>query len=105
MTPEQLAQWRRDRDISQETLAVSLRLGKGGQVTVARWETGERGIPRLLPLALEALKNSPHLWTCPECGSEGLERRWTYHTIQGSRETLYHFACPQCGYPVCLEPH
>jgi DNA-binding transcriptional regulator YiaG len=54
MTGRELTQWRRERGISQGELAQLLGTY---QVTVCRWEKGARGIPFLLPLALEALEN------------------------------------------------
>ena len=46
--------WRRRWSITQVDLAKMLGTY---QVTIARWETGARKIPFLLPLALEALEN------------------------------------------------
>ncbi len=54
MTGKDLKQWRRRWGLSQIDLAKVLGTY---QVTVARWETGTRKIPFLLPLALEALEN------------------------------------------------
>ncbi len=54
MTSEDLKQWRRRWGLTQVELA---RVLGTYQVTVARWETGTRKIPFLLPLALEALEN------------------------------------------------
>ena len=51
---EDLKQWRRRWGLTQVELA---RVLGTYQVTVARWETGTRKIPFLLPLALEALEN------------------------------------------------
>jgi predicted transcriptional regulator len=49
-----LKMWRRRWSITQVELAKMLGTY---QVTIARWETGARKIPFLLPLALEALEN------------------------------------------------
>ncbi|MGP8051963.1 MAG: hypothetical protein ACLPYB_15305 [Desulfobaccales bacterium] len=46
--------WRKRWSITQTNLAKMLGTY---QVTIARWETGVRKIPFLLPLALEALEN------------------------------------------------
>ena len=46
--------WRRRWSITQANLAKMLGTY---QVTIARWETGARRIPFLLPLALETLEN------------------------------------------------
>jgi len=46
--------WRKRWGITQVELAKMLGTF---QVTVARWETGARKIPFLLPLALEALEH------------------------------------------------
>jgi predicted transcriptional regulator len=54
MTDKELKLWRKKWGITQVELAR--RLGTY-QVTIARWETGARKIPFLLPLALEALEN------------------------------------------------
>ncbi len=54
MTGSELKQWRKKWGITQVELA---RMLGTHQVTVARWETGVRKIPFLLPLALEALEN------------------------------------------------
>lgn len=54
MKSEDLKHWRRKWGISQGELAKKLGTY---QVTISRWETGARGIPFLLPLALEALDN------------------------------------------------
>jgi repressor LexA len=53
MTSEDLKHWRRRWGLTQVELAKLLGTY---QVTVARWETGMRKIPFLLPLALEALE-------------------------------------------------
>ena len=53
MTGNELKLWRKRWDITQVELAR--RLGTY-QVTIARWETGARKIPFLLPLALETLE-------------------------------------------------
>lgn len=54
MTGKELKLWRKRWGITQVDLAR--RLGTY-QVTIARWETGARKIPFLLPLALEALEH------------------------------------------------
>jgi transcriptional regulator with XRE-family HTH domain len=53
MKGSDLKNWRKQWLITQEELAQLLGTH---QVTIARWETGARGIPFLLPLALEALE-------------------------------------------------
>jgi DNA-binding transcriptional regulator YiaG len=53
MTPSELKIWRKRNGYTQTELARVLGVG---QVAVARWETGVRKIPSLLPLALEALE-------------------------------------------------
>jgi len=53
MTPEQLKQWREKHGYSQKKLADALGVFRE---TVVRWETGVRGIPSFLGLALEALE-------------------------------------------------
>ena len=52
MVANELKLWRKKWGITQVDLA---RMLGTYQVTVARWETGSRGIPFLLSLALEAL--------------------------------------------------
>jgi transcriptional regulator with XRE-family HTH domain len=54
MTGDDLKAWRKKLRITQVELA---RLLGTYQVTIARWETGTRKIPFLLPLALEALEH------------------------------------------------
>jgi len=54
MTAKELKLWRKKWGITQVELA---RMLGTHQVTVARWETGARKIPFLLPLAIEALEN------------------------------------------------
>jgi predicted transcriptional regulator len=54
MIGSDLKMWRRRWSITQVELAKMLGTH---QVTIARWETGARKIPFLLPLALEALEN------------------------------------------------
>jgi hypothetical protein len=54
MDGKELTLWRKKWGVSQGELA---RLLGTYQVTVCRWETSVRGIPFLLPLALEALEN------------------------------------------------
>ena len=55
MIGSDLKLWRKRWSITQVNLAKMLGTY---QVTIARWETGVRKIPFLLPLALEALENS-----------------------------------------------
>lgn len=54
MTGNELKLWRKRWGITQVDLARTLGTY---QVTIARWETGARKIPFLLPLALEALEH------------------------------------------------
>jgi transcriptional regulator with XRE-family HTH domain len=54
MNGEDLKLWRKKCGITQVELA---RMLGTYQVTIARWETGVRKIPFLLPLALEALEH------------------------------------------------
>lgn len=54
MTGNELKLWRKKWGITQVELA---RIMGTYQVTIARWETEARGIPFLLPLALEALEH------------------------------------------------
>jgi predicted transcriptional regulator len=53
MNGNELKLWRKKWEITQVELA---RMLGTYQVTIARWETGARKIPLLLPLALEALE-------------------------------------------------
>lgn len=53
MKGKDLKLWRKRKGITQVELAKMLGTC---QVTIARWETGARKIPFLLPLALEALE-------------------------------------------------
>jgi transcriptional regulator with XRE-family HTH domain len=53
MNGDKLKLWRKKCGITQVELA---RMLGTYQVTIARWETGARKIPFLLPLALEALE-------------------------------------------------
>jgi transcriptional regulator with XRE-family HTH domain len=53
MTPEDLKSWRELTGYSQMKLAAALRVSR---VTVTRWETGVRGIPSFLGLALAGLE-------------------------------------------------
>jgi transcriptional regulator with XRE-family HTH domain len=52
MTPAQLRDARESLGLSQQGLAEALDVHR---VTVARWETGQDTIPRLVTLAMEAL--------------------------------------------------
>ena len=54
MIGNELKLWRKRWGITQVDLAKMLGTY---QVTIARWETGARKIPFLLPLALEALEH------------------------------------------------
>jgi predicted transcriptional regulator len=54
MGRDELKLWRKKWGITQVELA---RMLGTYQVTIARWETGSRKIPFLLPLALDALEN------------------------------------------------
>jgi predicted transcriptional regulator len=54
MIGSDLKMWRKRWSITQVDLAKSLGTY---QVTIARWETGARKVPFLLPLALEALEH------------------------------------------------
>jgi transcriptional regulator with XRE-family HTH domain len=54
MTGEDLILWRKKQGLTQRGLAQSLGVDV---MTVSRWERGTRGIPALLPLALEGLEN------------------------------------------------
>ncbi len=53
MNGDELKLWRKKCGITQVELAKMLGTY---QVTIARWETGARKIPFLLPLAIEALE-------------------------------------------------
>lgn len=52
LTPDELRVWRTSRCMSQGTLGELLGVT---WVTVQRWETGQRGIPAFLDLALLGL--------------------------------------------------
>jgi DNA-binding transcriptional regulator YiaG len=54
MNGDELKLWRKKCGVTQVELA---RMLGTYQVTIARWETGARKPPFLLPLALEALEN------------------------------------------------
>lgn len=53
MTPKSLKDWRERMNLSQVQLAKALGVHV---ITVARWETDARPIPKMLDLALEALE-------------------------------------------------
>jgi transcriptional regulator with XRE-family HTH domain len=53
MTGDDLILWRKKLGLTQRELAQSLRVDV---MSISRWERGARGIPALLPLALEALE-------------------------------------------------
>lgn len=52
MTPEQLREARRKLGLSAAKLAEVLRLGRGGDRTVRRWESNERSIPGPVEVAI-----------------------------------------------------
>ena len=52
MTPAELKAWRAEQGLSQPALAALLGIH---EITLSRWERGEREIPSYLALALEAL--------------------------------------------------
>jgi transcriptional regulator with XRE-family HTH domain len=54
MEKAELRTWRKRWRLKQRELAQALGVKN---LAVSRWERGERGIPALLPLALEALEN------------------------------------------------
>lgn len=54
MVGTELKFWRQEWKVTQEKLAKMIGMHR---VTIAKWEAGDRGIPSLLPLALEALEN------------------------------------------------
>jgi transcriptional regulator with XRE-family HTH domain len=54
MMGKDLVVWRKQRGLTQRELALILGVRN---LAVSRWERGERRIPALLPLALEALEN------------------------------------------------
>jgi transcriptional regulator with XRE-family HTH domain len=51
---EQIKAWRLKRDLSQNDLAVLLKVDV---MTISRWERGARTAPAFLELALETLNN------------------------------------------------
>lgn len=55
MTAEQFKKARVTLGLSQDDLAILLRLGPNGKRTVRRWETGEVPVPGPVSLAVEAL--------------------------------------------------
>ena len=54
MEGKELKAWRKEQGLTQKGLAQALGVTP---MAVAYWEWGERRIPPLLPLALEALEN------------------------------------------------
>ena len=54
MMGKDLLFWRKKMGLTQRELALVLGVRN---LAVSRWERGERSIPPLLPLALEALEN------------------------------------------------
>ncbi len=54
MMGKDLLVWRKQRGLTQRELALTLGVRN---LAVSRWERGERRIPPLLPLALEALEH------------------------------------------------
>jgi len=54
MMGKDLLIWRKQMGLTQRELALTLGVRN---LAVSRWERGERSIPALLPLALEALEN------------------------------------------------
>jgi transcriptional regulator with XRE-family HTH domain len=54
MVGDDLILWRKREGLTQRGLAQSLGVDV---MTISRWERGTRGIPVLLPIALEALEN------------------------------------------------
>jgi transcriptional regulator with XRE-family HTH domain len=54
MMGKDLLIWRKQRGLTQRELALTLGVRN---LAVSRWERGERRIPALLPLALEALEH------------------------------------------------
>jgi DNA-binding transcriptional regulator YiaG len=55
VTPAELREARRKLGFSASGLARALRLGKGGDRTVRRWEAGERQIPGPAQVAIEMM--------------------------------------------------
>ena len=95
MTSVDLARWRRFHYVTQEQLATTLGVLRH---TVGRWETEERRMPgRWLYVALKALEQHPELWRCARCEHDGLVEQKQAAKYQGAPQTLYHFACPECG--------
>ena len=54
MNSDELLRWRKRWGLKQRELAEALGVRN---LAVSRWERGERSIPALLPLALEALEH------------------------------------------------
>jgi transcriptional regulator with XRE-family HTH domain len=54
MNKEALKDWRKGQSLTRKKLAGMLGITP---MALAYWEWGKRGIPALLPLALEALEN------------------------------------------------
>ncbi len=59
MTPEQLREARQALGMSAAKLAEALRLGRGGDRTVRRWEAGDRAIPGPVEVAVAYLLTTP----------------------------------------------
>lgn len=55
MNLEELRAARRKLGLTASGLAKALRLGKGGDRTVRRWEYGERAIPGPVQVAIEMM--------------------------------------------------
>lgn len=55
MTPSDFRAARAQLGLSAAGLAKALRLGKGGDRTVRRWEAGERDIPGPVEVAVEMM--------------------------------------------------
>lgn len=55
MTPDELRRRRETMSLSQSELAAILQVASN---TIARWERGERAIPSMLGLALQAIEQT-----------------------------------------------